>query len=208
MAIEKQLNAIAGLDEDEAVHFSGRSDGPDFVWQQVGGATASSARTTSASRAWRRSAAWLRRIHIAGTTADRLRACWQLFNYRHPHPAFAAATEEQPAAHREFEAWRTVVGRTYLDDNWVDTFQEMALAKAIRQEGQAQKAQFQAWQLWMHEGPAAGLRKQHQFTKVKGGWVESATVQATEISEEELGIEEGVSMLELRSAVPPAVFGK
>ena len=160
------------------------------------------------SRAWRRSAAWLLGIRIAETTTDRLRACWKLFNYKHPHPPFAAATEEQRAAHREFEAWRTVVGRTYLDDNWVDTFREMALAKAIQQEGQAQKAQFQAWQLWMHEGPAAGLRKQHHFTKVKGGWVESATVQATEISEEELGIKEGVSMWQLRSAVHPAVFEK
>ena len=176
--------------------------------QRAGGNPASTARTTSASRAWRRSANWLRRIRIANSTKERLSAVWKLFHYRHPRPDQAFASDVQLAAFAEFEAWRRVVAQTHIDDHWVETFREMAVAKAIQQEGQAQKAQFLAWQSWMHEGPAVGLRKQHQFTKVKGGWVESATVKAPQVSTEEAEVEDGLSLSQLRSALHPAVFEK
>ena len=53
--LEKELNMIAGLDDDASAHFCGRARGPEFVWKQAGG-KAASAKTTSASRAWRLSA--------------------------------------------------------------------------------------------------------------------------------------------------------
>ena len=74
-AIGDQLNAVAGLDGDEAVCFSGRDQGPKFVMQQAGGNRALMARTTSASRAWRRSADWLRLMPNASITKERLSAC-------------------------------------------------------------------------------------------------------------------------------------
>ena len=144
-AIEKQLSEVAGLDETEAKHFGGRADGPEFVMQQAGGGRAAMARTTSISRAWRRSADWLRRIQVADNTRDRLCAYWKLFHYKHPRPDFASASEAQLAAFREFEAWKRVIARTDLADLWVETFREMATTKAIiQQEGQAQRAQFMA----------------------------------------------------------------
>ena len=59
---------------------------------------------------------------------------------------------------------------------------------------------------WMHEGPAAGLRKQHQFTKVKGGWVESATHLNEGTTEEETAIDDGLSIAQLRQALHSAVL--
>lgn len=61
----------------------------------------------------------------------------------------------------------------------------MAESNAEEQERQAQRAGFLAWVDWPQEGLAGGLRKQHQFTKVKGGWVESAMVMGLGISSEE-----------------------
>lgn len=74
--IESELNAVAGLEVDEAVSFQGRAEGPKFTWKQAGGNPAASARATSASMAWRKSAAWLARIENASSTRCRLAACW------------------------------------------------------------------------------------------------------------------------------------
>ena len=181
------------MGEDEATHFTGRVDGPDFESKRVGNTTTADAKTTSASRAWRRSAEWLRKLRIAGSSKERLAVSWRLFHYKHPRPDFAAATEAQAAAFAEFEAWRIVIGRTYLSDEWVDIFRRIALDKAKQQEAQAQRAQLLAWQSWMHDGPAGGLRKQHQFTKVKGGWVEAAEIKSPQPLEDSQITEEGVS---------------
>ena len=207
-AIKRQLNDAAGLDEEEATPFSGRIGGPEFETKRMGGTMAADARTTSASRAWRRSAEWLRKLRIACSSKERLAVSWRLFHYKHPRPDFAAATQNQTAAFAEFEAWRSVIGRTYLSDEWVDIFRNITLDKAKQQEAQAQRAQLLAWQSWMHEGPASGLRKQHQFTKVKGGWVEAAEVGPPQPQEDDQIIEEGVSLSKLRAAMQPAVSSK
>ena len=62
---------------------------------------------------------------------------------------------------------RVEIAEVNLDAHWTNVFMKMPVAKASGQEGQAQRAQFLAWIDWMHEGPAGGLRKQHQSTNVK-----------------------------------------
>ena len=197
-----------GLDADEAAHFTGRVDGPDFTTRQLGNDTAADAKTTSAARAWRRSAVWLQKLRIASNSKERLAVCWRLFHYKHPRPEFAEATEAQRDVFAEFEAWRTVVGRTYLNDSWVDIFRNRALEKVKQQEGQAQRAHLLAWQSWMHEGPADGLRKQHQFTKVEGGWVEAVEIVVPQPLEDSQVVEDGVPLFQLQGAPQPAVSVK
>ena len=204
--LEGQLDAVAVLEDADAVKFQGRADGPEFTWKQAGGNTASSARATSASRAWRKSAIWLNYIDNATSGQCRLAACWKLFNYRHPKPDQATASDAQKAAWADFETWRKTIAEVNLDAHWTKVFKKMAEAKAEHQEGQAQMAQFLAWIDWMHEGPAGGLRKQHQFTKIKGGWVESATIGMQGVTSEEAEIEEGVSAEQLRKTLHPAAM--
>ena len=118
---------IAGLDDDASAHFCGRARGPEFVWKQAGG-KAASAKTTSASRAWRLSALWLAEVARAGGKRNaRLAACWELFKYKHPAPEPAAASEEQKAAFKEFVLWRQVVASVHLDEHWVKVFTTMAI---------------------------------------------------------------------------------
>ena len=73
--IEDELNDVAGLGDSDAIHFQGRAQGPEFVWKQVGNNTAAFARTTSASRAWRRSASWLNQVGVATDGKGKLAAC-------------------------------------------------------------------------------------------------------------------------------------
>ena len=169
--LEQELNAIAGLEGEDAIKFCGRIEGPDFVWKKACDDKSSSARTTHVSRAWRLSAIWLKAVGRAGTKnyRRRLAACWKLFNYKHPPPK--QVDEEQREQFKAFEAWRRVIATVQLDDHWVRVFTDMAEEKATQLERQAQKDQYHNTVNWIQDGPSKGLRKQHQFTKVRGGWV-------------------------------------
>ena len=57
----------------------------------------------------------------------------------------------------------------------------------------------------MQESLAVGLRRQHQFAKVKTGWLEPALNQedADDQKEEAVSIEDGLSPEQLKSVVKP-----
>ena len=94
-----------------------------------------------------------------------------------------------------------------LDDHWTRVFTNMADARATQLEKQAQKDQYHATMNWIQDGPVQGLRRQHQFTKVRGGWIPSAMVEAGEASSEDRSSEDGLSLVQLRSALcPPDVI--
>ena len=48
-----------------------------------------------------------------------------------------------------------------------------------REEVAAQKMSLMAWTKWIHEGPAAGLRRQHRFSRVADGWIPTARSTGT-----------------------------
>ena len=96
-----------------------------------------------------------------------------------------------------------MVGSVPLDNHWVQTFTSMATKMADQLERQAQKDQFQASMNWLQEGPAKGLRRQHQYTKVRGGWVPSAMVTEDVAEAEDRTAEDGISLEQLRSVLCP-----
>ena len=105
----------------------------------------------------------------------------------------------------KFEAWMQVVATVQLDDHWVKAFTTAAKKEAETQEREAQRAQYLSWTSWLQEGPAAGLKRQHQFTKVKSGWVESALTQENDETQGDEGAkhEDGLSPEQLKSVVKP-----
>ena len=133
MQLEKELCQIRGLDEEEAEHFNGRTDGPEFVMTKVAANKAAAAKTTSASRAWRRAAVWLAQVGKAKGCKDRLAACWKLFNYKHSRPNPSIESVVQREAFRKFEAWMQVVASVQLDDHWVKVFTTTAKQEAEKQ---------------------------------------------------------------------------
>jgi hypothetical protein len=59
-SIEKELCAVEGLEGLQAQARKGRTTGARFCWKPaMGDDTAGAAKTTSVSRAWRRTAKWL-----------------------------------------------------------------------------------------------------------------------------------------------------
>ena len=64
-------------------------------------------------------------------------------------------------------------------DPWIDALRKTALSNAEREEAAAQAISITAWTKWIHEGPAAGLRRQHRFTRVADGWTPTAKSTGT-----------------------------
>ena len=54
---------------------------------------------------------------------------------------------------------------------------EVAVKQAEKQEAVAQSKALVEWVQYLHEGPASGLRRQHQFTKTATGWRETAIAE-------------------------------
>ena len=56
------------------------------------------------------------------------------------------------------------------------------------------------WELWINEGPAAGLRRQHQFSRTADGWAptkaSSGKIRVTD-GEDELDDMDGLSAADL-----------
>ena len=95
----------------------------------------------------------------------------KMFHYSHP-PATCNATLQQVASFKAFESWRGMITESMLYDlRWVDILHSIATKNAEREERAAQHASLLKWVKWIHEGPAAGLRHQHKYSRCATGWV-------------------------------------
>ncbi len=89
--IEKELCAVERLTGDEAAKKSGREVGAKYCWKNaMGDNLADSAKTTSVSRAWRRTAKWLHAILKAKGVVNSNFAMKKIFHYSHPPPLLPA----------------------------------------------------------------------------------------------------------------------
>ena len=73
----------------------GRAEGAKFCWKPaMGDDTAEATKTTSASRAWRKTAKWIGHVINTkdATVAEASR--WKIRFYRHPKPDHAQANQE------------------------------------------------------------------------------------------------------------------
>ena len=169
---------IAGLEGVAADSHVGRSSGPKYVWvDQSECEVAGPARTTSVSRAWRRSAGWLADILRAKKAATADTARWKLLFYEHPLPDLGYATPEQIWSMELFNAWRSnVTEENTFTPAWVKTFKAIAEKQADKEEEAARIAATVKFAAWLQEGPANGLRRQHRFSRTADGWCETMLV--------------------------------
>ena len=116
---------VAGLEGKEAEKYMGRAAGPKYAWvDQSQCEVAGPARTTSVSRAWRRTAGWLADIHRAKKAAKADAVRWKVLFYKHPQPNQSYATPEQKHTMQLFQAWRATITESFtFSDAWVKTFQ-------------------------------------------------------------------------------------
>ena len=137
------------------------------------------ARTTSVSRAWRRTAGWLADALHAKKAAKAEAARWKVLFYKHPQPNPAFATMEQLKSMERFTAWRAnVTEANTFSATWLSIFKAMAVKQAEKEEEAARVAATIKFADWLQEGPAKGLRRQHRFSRTADGWCESMLTDA------------------------------
>ena len=157
-----------GLTPEEAAKTQSRAEGTKFAWKPaLGKCDVSKARTTSVSRAWRRTATWLTEASKTKLEIRKREAWWKIMWYEHPKPLEVLATEPQKAAMRAFTVWRGKLTLNMLRLEAVAAMlQEVASKQADIEEAAAGKAATLKWVSWLHEGPATGLGRQHKMSKV------------------------------------------
>ena len=117
---------------------------------------------------------WLDELASSVNVVIKLAAKHRLCTYQHPEPNKSKATQEQLEGFKKFLRWRTVVAELAealpKHPSWVRALREAAEKNATREEIAAQLMAMKKWELWINEGPAAGLRRQHQFSRTADGW--------------------------------------
>ncbi len=175
-AIEEELCVVEGLEGIQAEAKKGRSEGPRFCWKPaLGDDTAGAAKTTSASRAWRKTAKWLGDVVHTKLVQRAETARWKVRFYRHPKPDPAQASDAQAMSFNVFEDWRACIQRGQLHSNpGLDKRRQVAVKQAEKEEAKAQLASITSYKVWLESGPASGLKRQHQFSRNAIGWTEAA----------------------------------
>ena len=154
----------------------GRAEGAKFCWKPaVGDDTGGAAKTTSASRAWRKTAKWLADVLHTKCSKNAESARWRIRFYRHPKPDPAQASHEQLMNFKVFEDWRCCIQRGQLHSKpWTEMLKHVATKQAEKEEAAAQLSNILDYKLWVEGGSAGGLKRQHQFTRIATGWTETA----------------------------------
>ena len=141
----------------------------------MGDDTPGAAKTTSVSRAWRRTAKWLGSVLHSKVEKHAETSRWKIRHYRHPKPDPAQATQEQNMSFKVFCDWRGTIMHGQLHSRpWLDMLRQVATKQAEKEEAAAQLASIKGYILWVSSGPAGGLRRQHHFSRVATGWTETA----------------------------------
>jgi len=163
------LGKLAGLDLGAAGGRRAWRDGPKYVWKNVANPPAvEETRTTPTSRAWKRTAAWLRTVAANRSYEAAAAATWKLLHYRHQLLTHEPALQEQVAA---FQAWHQLLSPAVLNSQaWAKSFLHVAAIETEAAELRANIAATKKFADWVSDGPAGGLKRQHLFARTATGW--------------------------------------
>ena len=183
--MEAEVAGLMGKEGKEMEALMGRTSGPVFVQrcaleEEVAGAR----KTSSVSRAWRRSAGWLSDILRTRNLVEAKACKRKVMTYIHPSPDRFKATPQQIESFAKFKVLQeTVSGNLLANLSWVFALRNMAATNVEKEERAAQQISMAKWVSWIREGPAHGLRRQHRFTRNVAGWVptEKSTGVVTDV---------------------------
>ena len=124
-----------------------------YCWKNpLGEATAENSRTTSVSRAWKRSAVWLRNHKNTKDVQEAASDKWRLLQYARSQPDPAQATQQQIVAMSCFQVWRKELSRGQLNDkHWVEMLLHVAEKQAMAEDNAASTASVLKWTSWLYE---------------------------------------------------------
>ena len=196
--VESEVGELMGKEGKELEALMGRTSGPVFVQRcALGEVTGGTRKTSSTSRAWKKSAGWLGDILRTRGLVEEKVYKRKLLTYCHPPPDKYKATPQQLDSFAKFKVWQgSLTGNLLANRSWTVALKDMAVANAEKEEKVAQQIAMTKWMSWIREGPADGLRRQHKFTRSAAGWIptEKSTGVVTGIDvRDELDDLQGVS---------------
>ena len=168
-----------------------RAEGPALVWRQLQHqSTPEHGRGNPLVHGWATVVCWLRTAITSTSLSRRQSAKWRLL-YVDP-----GGVSRDPPSHKElqqavltFRAWRDRLHWLPLDDAAILKqlyVQALGFAKATAE--QASRLAARAFAQWLQDGPAAGLKRQHQMSRTAVGWIPAAI---GEVEADEHGFEAG-----------------
>ncbi len=169
---EQQLASIDGRHLKGDGHGRTRVDGPEFVWKVACGSPADDPVAVSGvARAWSLTARWLSRmLRVPSSTRCWKKAWWNVRFYRHDWGKSRA--DDYLDDVMGFLAWRDALPTLSTPPaHAVQAFATAATANAASFVAKTQRQRMNSWTTWLHEGPAAGLRRQHRMSRVASGWI-------------------------------------
>ena len=145
---------------------------------------------------------WLGAMRRSSDLKNRNSARWKLENYSFEEPNWVLADSEEKAEWRAFEEWLVVVRgstehRPLAFDFWCRSFEAVAVKAEAAAEELRRKATAESWHSWGEEGPAKGLRRQHQMTRTQVGWIPTPKTTQVKSEIEEHDEADGLSNEEL-----------
>ncbi len=169
---ERQLSAISGHDLEATARHAGRANGPSFVWRSACGPLGGSVCLLShAARAWALTGRWLRRA----TLVQRDSREWERLYARVRHVTHEwgpVVSEEDTTRRTQFVNWRSGITRAAFSSRpFVLALADAAGRNADDFTRRSKALASKAWASWLHDGPAAGLRRQHRMSRIATGWV-------------------------------------
>ena len=96
--------------------------------------------------------------------------------------------------------WKCNVRHRQLHSRpWLEMLRHVATKQAEKEEAAAQLASIKGYVLWVSSGPAGGLRRQHQFSRVPTGWTETALDKGNGNDIGELDDLDGLSEIQIQA---------
>ena len=133
--MEAEVGGLLGKEGKALEALMGRTEGPVFVQRCALGVDAGGARkTSSTSRAWRKSAGWLTDVMRTRNLVEAKMSKRKLMSYSHPPPDEFKATSQQMESFAKFKVWQdTISGGLLANESWVFALRNMAAANAERE---------------------------------------------------------------------------
>ncbi len=170
-ALEAELLALEGIDPGQTSRLGSRADGPTFVWQAPDVNTGTHReRGNPVARAWRNTANWAKALLRSSPGAEKDAAERKILRHDHRLGGLVATQLKEEAA--LFERWRALITVPMLRTvPTIMALAEAAKATADRVEHEAEVRARREWHMYLNEGPARGLRRQHAMSKTATGWI-------------------------------------
>ena len=176
-AAEQIAAEVLALSGNEVRAIAGRANGPSYVWRPYCAPKAeASAKVSALALAWRTGATALRRLqarYSGGAWRHGVEQVCQLL---------CRTTDRVLGDERrsEWSIWCRMVQVTLQHDCSRARIGQLgaiaaAQARAVAKADAATAAR--AFKSWLHDGPVAGLGRQHRFTRTASGWAPSTLIQ-------------------------------